>query len=115
MKERSVQQMLHRVAEYPNPTADTKVVAKRNEVGTGWACRWYPQAQIDSGQRPDPTSVELNEIMELGAKVCRLADDDDIHRTVTVFFVQELDPKTCNGCGAVVTLQYMRTSAVAKG
>ena len=49
VKERCVQQMLDHVAEYPNPTAAARVVAKRNGVGAESVRRWYLQAQVDAG------------------------------------------------------------------
>lgn len=86
VKQRCVQQMLDRVSEYPSPTAAAEVVAKRNGVGAESVCRWYMQAQVDSGQRRGATSEELAEIKELKAKVGRLEDANDILRRASILF-----------------------------
>lgn len=93
VKERCVQLMLNHVAKYPNPTAATQIVAKRNGVGAESVCRWYLQALIDSGQRRGATSEELAEIKELKARVRRLEEDNDILRRASIFFAGELDPR----------------------
>ena len=44
-----LQKMLGHAAEYPNPTAVAKVVAKRNRVGPETVRRWCVQVHVDSG------------------------------------------------------------------
>ena len=91
VKERCLQQMLERVAEYPNPTAAAAAVAKRNGVGVEsvrplvWpvADRWWPAAWPH----------ELEEIRELEAKVRRLEEGNEVLRRASIFFAGELDPR----------------------
>ena len=85
--------MLDQVAEYPNPTAAVQVVAKRNRVGAGSVHRSFLRPQITAGQRHGASSEDLAGIRNLKAKACRLDEDDDVLRRVSIFRAGELDPR----------------------
>lgn len=93
VKQRCAQQMTEHLHEYPNVTAASEAVARRNGVGQESVRRWYVQSLVDRGERQGTTSEELAEIRELKAKVRRLEEDNEILRRASIFLAGELDPR----------------------
>ena len=94
LKARAVRLVNEHLSEYPSLTAAPAAVAKQLGVGKESVRRWVAQTQVDGGQRPGATTVELVEIKTLKAKVRRLEEDNAILKAATVFFAGELDPRT---------------------
>jgi transposase len=93
LKARAVRLVLEHRAEYPTTTAAVAAVAKQAGVGKESLRRWVAQADIDAGDRPGVTSVEVDEIKKLKAENRRLREDVAILKAATSFFVGELDPR----------------------
>ena len=93
VKARAVRLVTEHLGEYPSLTAAATAVAKQLGLGPETVRRYVLQAQVDGGSRDGVTSVELEQIRQLKAKVRRLEEDNAILKAATVFFVGELDPR----------------------
>ena len=93
VKARAVRLVTEHSGEYSSLTAASTAVAKQLGLGAETVRRWALQAQIDSGSRDGMTTVELEQIKQLKAKVRRLEEDNAILKAATVFFAGELDPR----------------------
>ena len=61
-------------------------------VGAETLRRHVRQAQADEGQRPEPTTVEREEIRKLREENYELRRANEILKAASVFFAKELDP-----------------------
>jgi transposase-like protein len=84
---------VERLGEYSSPWAAAQALAPKLGVGAETLRRWIVQAQVDAGDRPGPTSAELEEIKQLKAEVRDLREANDILRQASIFFARELDPR----------------------
>jgi|SRR3954467_15311520 transposase len=92
-RERALRMAMDRLAEYPTPYACAKALGPKLGVGIETLRKWILQAQVDQGDRPGPTTEELEEIKRLKAEVRDLREANEILKAATVFFVRELDPR----------------------
>jgi transposase-like protein len=68
-RERALRMAMDRLAEYPTPYACAKALGPKLGIGAETLRKWIVQAQVDSGDRPGPTTEELEEIGRLKAEV----------------------------------------------
>lgn len=93
LKERALRMFADHRQDYPSDTALAAAVAKKVGVGRETARRWLIQADVNTGTRPGVTSDAQAEIKRLKAEVKKLREDNEILKSVTVFFAGELDPR----------------------
>src|SRR3954449_75243 len=68
-RERALRMAMDRFAEYPTPYACAKALGPTLGVGVETLRKWILQAQVDSGDRPGPSTEELEQIRRLEAEV----------------------------------------------
>jgi transposase len=92
-RQRATRMALERLGEYKTPYACAQALGPKLGVGPETLRKWIVQAQVDAGDRPGPTSEELDEIKRLKAEVRDLREANEILKAATVFFARELDPR----------------------
>ena len=90
---RVTKMVLDRLGEYPSPWAAAQALGPKVGVGAETLRKWLLQAQVDQGDRPGPTSGELEEIRRLKAEVRDLKEANEILKAASIFFARELDPR----------------------
>lgn len=93
VKARAVDYTMERLDRYKSVYAACNDTAPKLNVGKETLRRWVLQAQVDSGERTEPTSEELAEIKALKAKVRDLEEANGILKASAIFFARELDPR----------------------
>ena len=90
--ERAVRMARDAIAEQGGQTFGVVTrVARQLGVGPESLRTWLKQAEIDSGQRPGPSSADAQRIAELEREVRQLRRANDILKAALIFFATELD------------------------
>jgi transposase-like protein len=92
-RERVTRLALDRLGEYPSAWAAAQALGPKLGVGVETLRKWILQAQVDTGQRPGPSTAELEEIRRLKAEVRELKEANEILKAASIFFARELDPR----------------------
>ena len=93
VRDRAVRMTLDRLSEYPTVFAAYKALAPKLDVGVETFRKWVVQAQIDTGTKTGPSSVELEEIRKLKSENRDLRQANEILKSASIFFARELDPR----------------------
>ena len=92
-RKRATRMALDRLDEYPSAWAAAQALGPKLGVGSETLRKWILQAQVDAGDRPGPSSEELEEIRRLRAEVRELKEANEILKAASIFFARELDPR----------------------
>ena len=92
VRERAIRLVVDHVEEYPSEWAAIRSVADKIGCSAETLRCWIRQSQRDTGQRPGPSSDELEELRELRREVKELRRANTILRQASAYFAQaELD------------------------
>ena len=92
LRERAVRMVLEVQGSYDSQWAAITAVAHKLGVGTAETVRkWVRQAETDAGQRPGPTSTEVEELKRLRRENAELRRANDILKAASAFFAAEID------------------------
>jgi transposase len=90
---RATRMALDRLDEYGSAWGVAQALGPKLGVGPETLRKWVLQAQIDTGDRPGPSSEELVEIKRLRAENRDLKEANEILKAASIFFARELDPR----------------------
>ena len=92
--ERAVQMVAEVRSEHPHETAPLRHVAGLLGMNTETLRLWVHRAEVDAGKRPGTTSDDAEEIKGLKREVAELRRANEILKSASVFFAEEVDRPT---------------------
>lgn len=90
-RERAVRLVFESTSEHASQWAAITAVSQQLGVNHETMRKWVRQAEADSGRRPGPTSEQLEELRRLRRENAELRRANEILKSASVFFAQELD------------------------
>ena len=92
LRERAVCLVTESKRDYPSEVEAIRSIAGKLGIGSPETLRkWLRRAEIDGGQRPGKTTVEIAEIRELKKENAELRRANEILKSASAFFAAELD------------------------
>jgi transposase len=83
-RQRVTRMALDRLGEYSSPWAAAQALPPKLGVGAETVRRWIVQAQVDAGNRPGPSSMELAEIKALNKENAEPREANEILKAATI-------------------------------
>jgi transposase-like protein len=95
LRERAVRMVREHGADYPSQWAAICSIAEKVGCSSEALRSWLKQDQRDKGERPGPTTVDLQRLKELERENRELRQANEILRKASAYFAQaELDRRS---------------------
>ena len=91
VRERAVRMVLDHEGDYDSQWAAIVSISEKFGMTAETLRKWVRRAEVDAGQRPGPSSDQLEEVRRLRRENAELRRANEILKSASAFFAAELD------------------------